>query len=235
MILTLQSGWTPCVYVPVAVVGPDCTWLFLSGLTSLPAEVFHTGSAATAAWADIIREGAVDTRECVGYWPVLSVVLQSSGPRLGMCMCVCACASPCVRVVIWPFVFVCTVREWDGHSSKWGEGLLQPHIAFAAKTHSSALKTLAHLRTLQLKGRKASQLGVCDQSKWHISELRLRFEQEISPVSLLLCVGALWRPWLSESHGGLSDPGSAGLMHSVRASIRFLQCISIHGQLLVNL
>lgn len=39
---------------------------FLCGLTSLPAEVFHSGPAAAAAWPDIIRRGAVHFGECFG-------------------------------------------------------------------------------------------------------------------------------------------------------------------------
>jgi len=66
----------------------------LCGLTSLPAEVFHS-DPAVAAWADIIREGAVDSRECVCYWPVVSVALD--------CVCVCAGASIYIPANLSPF------------------------------------------------------------------------------------------------------------------------------------
>lgn len=62
----------------------------LCGLTSLSAEVFHSDPAG-AAWADIIREGAVDTRECVGYWPVMSAEL---------CVFVCGGAGTSILVVV---------------------------------------------------------------------------------------------------------------------------------------
>lgn len=52
--------------------------------------------------------------------------------------------------------------------------------------------------------KNSSQLGACDWSKWHISELGLRFEQEIGPANPC-CAAALWSPWLSQSRWYLSD------------------------------
>lgn len=76
------------------------------------------------------------------------------------------------------------------------------------KWNPTARWTLARLGLLQLQGRKLSQLGACDWSKWHISELGLRFEQEIGSESPC-CATALWSHWLSESYWYSSDPAGS--------------------------
>lgn len=120
------------------------------GLTSLLAEVFHGGPAACA---DIIRGGAVNIRECVGYWPVMSIELCIETRRSFLCMS-SGTSIPVVVIVLCESLHL--TREL--HINKWGRKRFSLSVAVLWMRNPTALRTLAHLRLLQLQGRKTQSI-----------------------------------------------------------------------------
>lgn len=115
---------------------------FLRGLTSLPAEVFHSGPAA---WPDIIRGGAVCFRVCV-----LMAVLTTNF----VCLCVCKIDPLLMWLDLFFFSFLhlhlkCKLPLQEQRP----DGRLVP-VAVSGSCGLTAPRTLARLRLLRPRGRK---------------------------------------------------------------------------------
>lgn len=117
-------GWGRRVTPPLK---SDQMPFFLPASLLLPLRNF-TQSHAGAARADIIREGAVDKRECGGG------------------------AQVCADADGWLFACVCASGRAGGALTNGSEG------GVLWKLNPTALKTLAHLRLLQLQGRKIQSI-----------------------------------------------------------------------------